>query len=105
MQWTQSNGNDANEMSARKGLLVQVVAEGDHLYVACVREPVPQLETPVLPRCKPTNPQSQQTRERGFSETTAPRSERSHLLGRGWRVQSYCCAIAVVKGIQRIASS
>jgi len=95
MQWTQSNGNDANEMSARKGPLVQVVAEGDHLYVACVREPVPHLETPVLPRCKP---QSQQTRERGFSETTAPRSERSHLLGRGWRVQSYgyCCAIAVL---------
>ena len=74
MQWTQSNGNDANEMSARKGPLVEVVAEGDHLYVACVREPVPHLETPVLA----ANSQSQQQYEsEGF-----PRRRRRGRRGR-----------------------
>jgi hypothetical protein len=87
-----------NEMSARKGSLVEVVAEGDHLYVACVREPVPDLETLVLPRCKLQTPNPNNSREsEGFLRQRAPRSERSHLLDRGWSraiavlLLCYCC--------------
>jgi hypothetical protein len=92
MQWTQSNGNDANEMSARKGPLVEVVAEGDHLYVACVREPVPHLETPVLPRCKPPIPTN--SRARVFRDNGAEVGEVAPA-GSGMACSelllSYCC--------------
>jgi hypothetical protein len=87
-----------NEMSARKGSLVEVVAEGDHMYVACVREPVPDLETLVLPRCKlqAANSQSQQfDRERRFPETTGAEVGEVAPAGSGME-QSYCCAIAVL---------